>query len=380
MPFPRPNLTALRTQAMQDITASDLPNADGFLRRAVLRVLAWVQAGLAYLHYGYLDWISLQSTPFTATGEYLEAWAALAPTPVLREAPTYASGPASWPGVYATPPAVTDLPAGAVCARSDGVQFATLADATVGPSGTVSVTVVALVAGSNGNTDSGATLTLGVAIAGIDAAGAATGPITGGADLELDSSLRTRMLESYAAPPHGGNQADYVTWALEVTGVTRAWCAPSGAGPGTVVVYFMMDTAESAFGGFPQGSNGVATLETRDTAATGDQLAVANAIYPLRPVTPLVYAVAPQAEAVAFTIAGLLAISIAQQAQVSAALAGLFLQKDSPLGTTSIQQSDCDSAISAIGGLPSFAITTPSSWPITSSVGYLFTLGTVSYV
>jgi len=25
---------------MQDITASDLPNADGFLRRAVLRVLA----------------------------------------------------------------------------------------------------------------------------------------------------------------------------------------------------------------------------------------------------------------------------------------------------------------------------------------------------
>ena len=59
-----------------------LPNADGFLRRAVLRVLAWVQAGLAYLHYGYLDWISLQSTPFTSTGEYLEGWAAMAPTPV----------------------------------------------------------------------------------------------------------------------------------------------------------------------------------------------------------------------------------------------------------------------------------------------------------
>jgi len=103
MPFPRPTLTDLRAQAMQDITASDLPDADGFLRRAVLRVLARVQAGLAYLHYGYLDWISGQSTPFTATGEYLEAWAALAPTPVLREAPTPASGPVSWTGVYATP-------------------------------------------------------------------------------------------------------------------------------------------------------------------------------------------------------------------------------------------------------------------------------------
>ena len=100
MPFPRNTLTALRAQAMQDITASDLPNADGFLRRAVLRVLAWAVAGMAYLHEGYLDWISLQSTPFTATGEYLEGWAAMAPTPVLREAPTFASGPATWPAEY----------------------------------------------------------------------------------------------------------------------------------------------------------------------------------------------------------------------------------------------------------------------------------------
>ena len=138
---------------MQDITASDLPNADGFLRRAVLRVLAWVQAGLAYLHYGYLDWISLQSTPFTSTGEYLEGWAAMAPTPVLREAPTFASGPASWPGVVNTP-----LPGGTVCSRGDGVQYATAADATVGGGGSVAVTVVALVAGSNGNTDSGTPL------------------------------------------------------------------------------------------------------------------------------------------------------------------------------------------------------------------------------
>jgi uncharacterized phage protein gp47/JayE len=379
MPFPRPTLTALRTQAMQDVTASDLPNADGFLRRAALRVLAWVQAGLAYLHYGYLDWISLQSTPFTSTGEYLEGWAALAPTPVLREAPTFASGPVSWPGVYATPPAVTDLPAGTVCTRSDGVQFATVADATVGSGGTVVATVQALVAGSNGNTDSGATLTLGSALAGINSTGAATGPITGGADLELDGPMQTRMLESYAAPPHGGNQADYVTWALAVTGVTRAWCAPGGSGPGTVIVYVMLDVAEATYGGFPQGSNGVATLETRAAAATGDQLAVANYIYPLRSVTSLVYASAPQAATQAFTIAGLSAISTAQKALVSAALTTLFLQKDTPLGTTSIEQSDCTGAITAIGGLPSFAITTPSSWPITSSVGYLFTLGTVTY-
>ena len=55
MPFQRPTLSALRTQAMQDIASSDLPNANGLLRRSVLRVLSWVQAGMAHLHYGYLD-------------------------------------------------------------------------------------------------------------------------------------------------------------------------------------------------------------------------------------------------------------------------------------------------------------------------------------
>ena len=91
------------------------------------------------------------------------------------------------------------------------------------------------------------------------------------------------------------------------------------------------------------------------------------------------YAVAPEASMQAFTIAGLSGISSMQQAQVSAALTTLFLQKDSPLATTSIEQSDCAAAITAIGGLPSFAITSPSSWPITSAAGFLFTLGTVTY-
>ncbi|HEY8685977.1 MAG TPA: baseplate J/gp47 family protein [Chloroflexota bacterium] len=374
MPFPRPTLTQLRTQAMQDIVVSDLPNADGFLRRSALRVLAWVQAGLAYLHYGFLDWISRQSTPFTATDEYLDAWAALAPTPVLREAPTFASGPAVFSGV-----AGTVLPNGTVCTRGDLAQFITAANGTVGGGGTVTVTVTALVAGSAGNTASGAPLTLATVVPGITSLGSASAAITGGTDLELNAALKTRMLESYAAPPHGGDASDYVTWALQVPGVTRAWTPATPLVPGSVTVFFMMDESEAAFGGFPQGTNGVAALETRDTPATGDQLAVANHIYPLRPVTPIVYANAPTATTQAFTIQGLSAITAAQKTQVSDALTGLFLQKDSPLATTSIQQSDVDAAISAVSGLPSFAVTSPSVWPITSSVGAIFTLGTVTY-
>jgi uncharacterized phage protein gp47/JayE len=375
LPFPRPTLTALRTTAMQDITASDLPNADGFLRRAALRVLAWVQAGLAFLHYGYLDWISLQSTPYTATGEYLDGWAALAPTPVIREAPGYATGPGTWSG---TPTEV--LPGGTLCTSSANLQYTTLGNATVGIGGTVTVNVIAVVAGSAGNLDSGAPLTLGVVISGITPAGAASGAITGGTDLELDGPLQTRMLESYAAPPHGGDVSDFETWALAVPGVTRAWSPAVPLAPGAVTVFFMMDQSESAHNGFPQGTNGVAAAETRDVPATGDQLAVANYLFTLRPVTMLVYAVAPIAETQNFTVEGLSSITLAQQAQVEAALSSLFLQLDTPLGTTSIQQSDCDTAITAIGGLPSFAVTSPSVWPISSPLGYLFELGTVAFV
>jgi uncharacterized phage protein gp47/JayE len=376
MPFPRPNLTTLRTQAMQDIVASDLPNADGFLRRAALRVLAWVQAGLAYLHYGYLDWIALNAVPFTAGQEFLEAWAALAPTPVIRESPTYAAGSAQWPAVTSTPAVV--LPSGTILASNANIQYITTADATAA-GGVVTASIIALVAGSASNTDAGTPLTLSTVIAGITSTGSASTAVTGGTDLEIDAALRSRMLESYAAPPHGGAQADYVTWALAVPGVTRAWCNPQGMGPGTVVVYFMEDVAEATYGGFPQGANGVATAETRGIAATGDQLAVANYIYAKRNVTALVYGVAPTAQPQNFTLTGLSGISTSQQTQVANALSAMFVQLCNPLGATSIQQSDVAAAIAAISGLPDFTITSPSSWPLTATTGYLITLGAVTY-
>ena len=374
MPFPRPTLTALRQQAMRDITTSDLPNADGFLRRSVLRVLAWVQAGLAYLHYAFLDWISRMAVPFTAEAEFLEAWAAAAPTPVLRQAAAPATGTGTWSGITGTV-----LPAGSICTSGNGTQYATNADAVIAGGGSLSVAVTAGSPGAAGNADSGAALTLASIFAGINSAGYAVGPMTGGTDVELDRSLRSRMLESYAAPPHGGSAADYVTWALEVPGVTRAWVPPVPAVPGSVTVWFMMDAAEIAHGGFPQGTNGVAALETRDTAAAGDQLAVANFIFPLRPVTAIVYAAAPTASPLAFTFTGLSGISAGQKTQVSAALAGLLLASATPLGAPGFEQSDVISAVAAIGGLPAFAVTVPPSWPAVAAAGSLFTLGTVTY-
>lgn len=370
MPFSRPTLSTLRQQAMNDITSSDLPNADGFLRRAVLRVLAWVQAGMAYLHFGFLDWIAKQGVPFTCTDEFIDAWAGL--KNVLRKAPTPATG--TWVGTGT--PDGTPIPAGTPIQRGDGFAYVTTATVEV-VSGAVSAPFRATTPGSAGNTDSGTPLTLGTVISGITSAGVASGSVTGGTDQQTDASLRTEMLQAYAAPSQGGARSDYVAWALAVLGVTRAWCNPLGNGDGTVVVYTMFDVAEAAFGGFPQGTNGVAAAETRDTAAVGDQLAVANYIFgPTRqPVTALVYSDAPAPQTLAFTVGG---IPAGQHAAVSAALAALLIQKGSPLADTPIDQSDADAAISAVVGTTTFRVTAPS-FPQTPTLGNLFTLGAVTF-
>ena len=53
--------------------------------------------------------------------------------------------------------------------------------------------------------------------------------VTGGADMETDDELRTRMLAKYRRPRRKeGAATDYVEWALEVPGCSRAWVEPQG--------------------------------------------------------------------------------------------------------------------------------------------------------
>ena len=286
MPYARPPLTALRNQAIQDITTSGVPGLDGLLRNAVLRVLAWVMSGLAYSVYGYIDWISREAVPFTATDEYLEAWAAL--IGIFRIDSAAATGQASFTGQ----PGLV-VPEGATLTRQDGTPYTATAEASVDTNGTVLVPIAAAVNGAATDCDAGTAISLDPPIAGINAGGVTVGPTTGGADQESDDSLRSRMLAKYRAPAQGGSATDYIDWAREVPGCTRAWVQPNGAGAGTVIVRPMFDDTQAAHGGFPQGIDGCATLETRDTTAAGDQLAVADHIWPVQPVTALVYVASP---------------------------------------------------------------------------------------
>lgn len=385
MPFSRPTLTQLRSQVAADISAG-LPGSDALLRFSGLNILGTALAGLAQLQYGYTDYVSLQANPFTATDEYLEAWAAL--KNVFREAATQAGaevpGQVTFTGTNGTP-----LPIGTPLVRGDGVGFTTT---SIGVWTGTSVTVNAEanadptgLTGAFGNCPVGTVMTLGTAIGGIQSSGSVTTAFTGGADVELDESLRTRMLQAYQNVPQGGAQNDYVTWALQVNGVTRAWCNGNGMGAGTVVVYTMFDVTEATNNGFPQGVGGVATFETRGApTATLDLLEVANWIYPLRPVTALVYSVSPTQQVVNFTITGSAGFSAATKALIQSAIAGIFVLYGSPLSTIAgqngvIDMSFINSAIAAISGTAGFVVTVPTG-NIVGTTGQLPVVGTITWL
>jgi uncharacterized phage protein gp47/JayE len=374
MPYTRPTLSDLRAHVAADIT-SGLPTADGLLRFSNLQITGKAVAGLAHLNYGYLDWIAKQGVPYTASGEYLEAWAAL--KKVYRKTANKAAGVASFRGV---PGRIID--AGTQVIRGDSAAFPSLVTATVAADGTVALQVVADLAGEAGNTPVGSLMILGTAIDGVQSAGAVTTAITGGADQEGEESLFSRMLDAYQNTPNGGSRGDYPSWAKEVSGVTRAWCVPNGFGTGTVVVYTMLDDANAGQGGFPQGTNGVSTRDNRSTSgnrASGDQLIVANSIFDEQPVTAMVYSCAPIANPINFTITGLSAASTTTRAAVAAAITEVFFEQGAPLSDGSfVGLSDIDSAIAAISATKGFVITSPGA-NIANLVGRLPTLGTINY-
>lgn len=53
---------------------------------------------------------------------------------------------------------------------------------------------------------------------------------------ETDAAYLTRLLDYIRRPPAGGNQYDYIKWALEVDNVAAAYCFPLAQGLGTVDV------------------------------------------------------------------------------------------------------------------------------------------------
>ena len=248
MPWTTPPLDELRKLNRDNVTGG--LNAGAMVPNSVLRVLSDANAGLAYLNLLYIDWLSRQLLPDTAEGEWLKNRHAKIWLGGWKQA-TFAAG-----SITATGTDGTIVPVASRLSISVGnatLQYETLAEKTIG-SGNTTIAIRALQSGAASNMDAGTALSFSSAISGADGS-ATVVTLTGGANEESDDDLRTRVLFRIQRPPMGGDADDYVRWALEVPGVTRAWASPLEMGVGTVTLRFMMDelraTADPLTNGFP---------------------------------------------------------------------------------------------------------------------------------
>lgn len=351
MPFSRPTLQQLIERIQADIE-SRLPGTDPRLKHSVLAILARAEAGAVHGLYGYLDWLADQLMADTAEAEFLDRHASI--WAVTRLAPAQASGNVIFAG---TNGAV--IPAGTELQRSDGWLYATLADATIA-SGTAIAAVQARTAGASGNTASSATLTLTSPISGVNSsATVAAGGLAGGTDTETDAALRTRLLARLQAPPHGGAEFDYVAWAQEVAGVTRAWAYPLENGPGTVAVRFMTDGLTA--NGIPDAGKVAEVQAHIDTR---------------RPVGAAPTVAAPIAAALNFTI-HIVPDTSAVRAAVTAELQDMIRREAQPGGK--ILLSHIREAVSLATGETDSVVSAPAA-DVTYTTGQIAVMGTVTWV
>lgn len=347
--FARPTLQQLIDRIAADIEAR-LPGADARTRRSNLAVLARTQAGAVHGLYGYLDFLSRQVMPDTAEAEILDRHASL--RGITRTPSTAATGNITLTGTNGIV-----VPAGTELQRSDGALYKTTADATIA-SGTATAAVIASALGADGNAIVGTVLTLTTPLAGItNTAAVATGGIVGGTDQESDADLLARLMERNQTPPHGGASADYIAWAKEVAGVTRAWCFPLEGGAGTVTVRFVRDNDATII------------------PDAGEIAAVQAHLNELRPVTAAVTAAAPTAVPLNFTIA-LTPNTVAAQQAVQAELTDLIRRESYPGGTLLV--SHIREAISLAAGETNHVLTAPSA-DVAYTSSQIGTMGTITW-
>lgn len=350
MPFQRPTLADLIKRAASDLN-SRLPGTDAALRRANTNALARMHSGAVHGLYGYLQWIADQIIYDTAEAEYLERWASI--WGISRKAAEYATGTVNFTGTTGSV-----IPQGTELQTADERVYTVDADVTL-VAGAGSGDVTASVAGSDGNADSGVSLSFLTAVSGVNTTAlVGSEGLTGGADQEDDDDLRARFLTRVRQPPHGGASFDYVSWALEIPGVTRAWCYANQYGLGTVGVVIVCDDQAGTI------------IPGAETVA-----AVQDYIDGVRPVTADVTVIAPTAVALDLTIE-LTPSTVAVKDAVEAEIEDLISREGIPGGT--ILVSHLREAISIAAGETDHLLVSPIA-DVTHDYGEIAVMGTITW-
>ncbi len=354
MTFTRPTLTDLIARVEADINTR-LPGGDSRVRRSFLGVMARTLSGLAHGLYGYLDWISKQVFPDTAEAENMERWANI--WGITRKASVKATGTVTCTGTDGA-----SIDTGLILRTSDEIEIITTSSGIIA-GGTLVLNVEAVDPGELGNLETGTVVTFVSPLGGVDA-DALTGALTGGEDTESDILLRGRLLDRLQEPPMGGAERDYIKWAKEVAGVTRAWVFPEEDGAGSVRVRFMMDDTYSD--GVP---------------LAGDVTTVDAYISIKRPVTAELFVSAPTAVPLDFDItlkdeSGATINTPSIVAQVTAELTDMIRRDAIPGGKILI--SHVKEAVSIAAGEFDHVMIAPTA-NVTHTVGQIATPGTFTF-
>ena len=354
----RPTLQALMYRVRNEVTSR--LQADDVLRRSDAEVYARVEAILMHSLYGYADWIMAQMFPDTCDESELPRFATLLKVP--RKDAAGATGNLTFTTSIG---AVIDT---AMVVRAlDGVEYSPTGSVTASGASTV-IAAQANVAAAAGNRVAGQSGLLTQPRAGVQAS-VTIGDMSGGADVESVDAWRARIVEAWRNPAAGGTEEDYIRWAKEVPGVTRAWCYPLEMGPGSVVVRFVRDD------------------ESPITPDSGEVATVQAYLDTKRPVGPPddgingVVAAAPTLSARAFTI-HISPDTPAIRAAISAELDDLMLREGFP-GTTlepcTIYLSHIREAVSQASGEVDSVVSIPAA-DIVMTGGNLPTRGTITWV
>lgn len=349
MPFERPTLPLLIDQGASEIE-SRLPGVLARVRRSLVGVINRVVAGGLSALYKYVEFLNRQVWPDQAEAEFLvdhgNRWG------VFRVPAAPATGIVSFTGTDGT-----IIPASTVVQRADGTRYLTDAIATIA-AGAALVPVTAEVAGQAGNSALATAVSLVSPIAGANSAAAASTALAGGADIEDVEPWRARILARIRQAPQGGSIDDYIAWALQVPGVTRAWVYPGELGAGTVTIRFTRDDDASPI------------------PDAGEVATVQDYIELLRPVTADVLVVAPTAVPLNFTIQ-LTPNTPPVKASVEAELADLIRREGEPGGTLLL--SHLREAISIAAGETNHVLTVPNA-DVVHTVAQIPTMGVITWV
>ena len=348
MPYKRPTLQTLIDRADADL-AQRLPGTGAALRRSNVGALARIHAGAVHGLYGFVDYLARQALPDTAEVDWLERHASI--YSITRKAGAQASGKARFSGTTGQV-----IPKGVKVQTAGREVFLSTARATL-QAGQADVPIEAETAGKAGNLKADTALTLVTPVAGVQSKAVALAPgIAGGAEAETDDSLRRRLLNRIQAPPHGGNEADYVAWARAVKGVGRAWAYPAELGLGTVTVRFLQTD-----GAIPN-----AALVKK----------VQNYIDARRPVTARLTVVAPIQKPLDITLTALTPDTPAVRAAITAAIKD-WLRREAEPGKT-LLLSHLREAVSQAAGETDHVISDPVA-NIRHDTGQIATLGALTW-